>query len=95
VHFLVEIAVDLPPDLQAEKRADLLAAELQRGRELKADGSIVAIWRIPGSLRNVAIWDRQDATELHDLIASLPLYPYMRVQVTALARHPIDGDREP
>jgi muconolactone D-isomerase len=30
----------------------------------------------------------QDNDELHALLSSLPLFPYMDIQVTALARHP-------
>ena len=37
----------------------LRAAELERGRELRQAGSIEAIWRIPGGLRNVGIWQRR------------------------------------
>lgn len=90
MRFLVRIAVELPPALPAQVREDLLAAELGRGRELKAAGSIVEIWRVPGGLRNVGIWEAADATELHDLIASLPLFAYLDAEVTPLAQHPID-----
>jgi muconolactone D-isomerase len=92
MRFLVRIDVHLPPTLDPSKRERLLAAELQRGRELHAAGAIVEIWRIPGGVRNVGIWEAADATELHAVISSLPLYPYLDADVTALARHPItDG----
>ena len=81
----------LPPALDPSERERLLAAELERGRELHAAGTIVDIWRIPGGLRNVGIWEAADATELHAAISSLPLYPYLDADVTALARHPITG----
>jgi muconolactone D-isomerase len=89
MRFHVRIAVRLPPGLDPGERERLLAAELVRGRELHAAGSIVDIWRVPGGLRNIGIWEAADATELHALIASLPLYPYLEAEVTALARHPI------
>jgi len=89
MRFLVRIHVTLPPTLDASERQRLLAEELQRGRELHASGSIVDIWRVPGGLRNVGIWEAADATELHELISSLPLYPYLDAEVTPLARHPI------
>jgi muconolactone D-isomerase len=89
MRFHVRIAVRLPPDLDPGERERLLAAELARGRELHAAGSIVDIWRVPGGLRNIGIWEAADATELHALIASLPLYAYLEAEVTALARHPI------
>jgi muconolactone D-isomerase len=88
--FLVRIDVELPSTMHAEMRSKLLAAELERGRQLKTQGSIHEIWRIPGGLRNVAVWEVVDATELHELIASLPLFPYLRAEVTPLALHPVD-----
>lgn len=92
MRFHVRITVSLPPGLDPEERDRLLAAELTRGRELHAAGAIADIWRIPGRLANVGIWEAADATELHALIASLPLFPYLEAEVTALARHPItDG----
>jgi muconolactone D-isomerase len=94
VEFLVRIEVSLPPDMPDERRADLAAAELARGRELQGRGAIQRIWRLPGGLRNVGVWEAHDATELHELITSLPLYPWIRSEVTALAVHPLEaGDQ--
>jgi muconolactone D-isomerase len=67
----------------------LVAAETRRGRELMDQGVIRAIWRIPGGLRNVGIWEAVDATELHEHIASLPAYPWFAADVTPLAVHPL------
>jgi muconolactone D-isomerase len=89
MQFLVRIHVHLPPDLPAGERQALEEAELARGRELLGAGSIVSIWRIPGGLRNVGIWEARDATELHELIASLPLYRWLEADVTPLADHPL------
>lgn len=88
--FLVQIVVRLPPDMPPERRSDLLAAELERGLELKAAGTIQRIWRIPGALRNAAIWRARDADELHEAIASLPCFPWFEATVTPLAQHPVE-----
>lgn len=87
MEFLVEIDVRLPGDLGASRRAELLHAELRRGVELAKAEVIQAIWRVPGRLANRGIWSAEDATALHEAISSLPLWPYMDVVVTALARH--------
>ena len=89
VQFLVNIDVRLPGDMPPPERAELLAAERRRGRELVAAGAIVSIWRIPGGLRNVGVWEAADATALHELLASLPLFPWLAADVTALAEHPL------
>lgn len=89
MEFLVHITVALPGDMDDGERDALLAAERRRGEELVAAGSIQAIWRIPGGLRNVGVWEAADATELHELIASLPLYRWLTAEVTPLAVHPL------
>jgi len=91
MEFLVRITVRLPGDMPADERQDLLAAELRRGRELRQAGTIASIWRIPGGLRNVGIWDAPDAGALHDAIASLPCFPWIESEVIALAPHPVEG----
>jgi muconolactone D-isomerase len=90
VEFLVRIEVDLPPDLDGERLRSLMAAERARGRELVEAGHIVRIWRLPGGLRNVGVWRAGDATELHDLLMSLPTRPWFRTTVEALAVHPLE-----
>jgi muconolactone D-isomerase len=34
------------------------------------------------------VFDVSDGEELHALLMSLPLFPYMDIRVTALCRHP-------
>ena len=92
--YLVDIKVRLPGDLPTDERRRLLAAELRRGKELRANQAIQRIWRVPGALRNVGIWSATDATELHEMISSLPLFPYMEVAVTPLAVHPIESESQ-
>jgi muconolactone D-isomerase len=97
VRFLVEITVDLPEPLrdpQSTERQRLLAAELERGVELRRAGTIESIWRVPGGLRNVGIWQAVDADELHEAIRSLPLAEHLRATVTPLAKHPIEREVE-
>ena len=92
MEFLVEIAVTLPRDLDDELRLELIALERIRGTELAASGTLRAIWRVPGQFANCAIWSAPDATELHRAITSLPMWPYSKVQVTALAQHELAND---
>lgn len=94
MEFLIDITVRIPPTLPAEELAALMSEERQRGRELLESGAIRDIWRVPGALRNVAIWSAQDATELHALLTSLPLHRYCEVSVTPLAVHPLRGGPE-
>jgi muconolactone D-isomerase len=89
MQFLVQLETTLPPELPDDERAALLAAEAERGRELRRDGVIASIWRLPGRLANVGIWEVAAPDELHDAVTSLPLWRWMTVTVTPLARHPL------
>lgn len=95
MQFLVEIVVAFPAELRdpgSTRRGELLAQELERGVQLRRAGSIERIWRVPGGLRNVGVWSAADATKLHELIASLPLYPWIEARVTPLAEHPVERE---
>ena len=89
--YLVRIDVALPDTMSEDELTHLMAAERARGRELRAGGTIQRIWRLPGGLRNVAIWQANGATELHALITTLPTYRYCTVEVQALATHPLEA----
>ncbi len=89
MEFLVSIEISLLPG-GAVDSARLYAAEAARARELAAKGIIRRLWRVPGRRANWGLWEAKDATTLHQAISSLPLYPYMDVEVRPLARHASD-----
>lgn len=92
MEFLVRIDVALPGEMPEAQRAELVAAERAYGLELRRRGTIKRVWRIPGGIRNVGIWEAQDATEVHEAIVGLPMFPWLQAEVTALARHPLEQD---
>jgi muconolactone delta-isomerase len=91
MEFLVRIQLSLPPDMDPAARTELLEQERARGFELKQEGMIVRIWRIPGRLANVGIWRAPDATALHEAIASLPVFPWIDADVVPLAVHYLEA----
>jgi muconolactone D-isomerase len=92
--YLVEISVNLPPQMPVEERSALLESERDRGAELRAEGTIESIWRIPGRLANVGLWRAASPTALHEAITSLPVWPWTEVRVTPLANHQLTRDPE-
>jgi muconolactone D-isomerase len=90
VEFLVRIDIRTPADLAPERLADLQQAETARAAELIAAGSLRRIWRLPGRRSNVSLYEAPDATALHEALSSLPLFPYMEIEVQALAVHPLE-----
>lgn len=87
MEYLVEIDIKVPTDIGPDERSCLFGQEAIRGMELAKSGHLRAVWRVPGRHANRAIWSAGSATELHECITSLPLWPYMDVTVIPLARH--------
>ena len=88
--FAVRMDVHLPPDIDPDARAALLAREKAYSQDLQQAGKWPHIWRIVGQYANLSIFDVTDGGELHDILWNLPLFPYMRIEVTPLAGHPSD-----
>jgi muconolactone D-isomerase len=96
VLFHVEMDVRMPPELAPEIADRLRATERARSQELQRSGKWRHLWRIAGRYANISVFDVDDPAELHELLSTLPLFPYMTITVTALCRHPSsirDDDR--
>jgi muconolactone D-isomerase len=86
--FHVTITVRVPPDIDPEKVRELSEREHERAAELQHQGKWLHLWRIAGQWANVSIFKVDDPGELHEILESLPLRPYMDVEVSALCKHP-------
>ncbi len=86
--YCVEMSVEIPPDADAAKIDRLKADEKQRSQDLQRQGKWPHLWRVAGRYANISILDCADADDLHATLSSLPLFPYMDIVVTPLARHP-------
>ncbi|WP_350278374.1 muconolactone Delta-isomerase [Kribbella sp. HUAS MG21] len=86
--FHVRMDVHLPRDLDPTVRAGLVARERERAIELQKAGVWPELWRIVGQYANISIFDVESNDQLHEILSSLPLFPYMTIEVTPLARHP-------
>jgi muconolactone D-isomerase len=86
--FHVSIAVRLPRDLDADKIKELSEREHKRAADLQREGKWLHLWRVAGKWANVSIFKVDSPAELHDILESLPLRPYMDVEVSALCKHP-------
>jgi muconolactone D-isomerase len=88
MEFLVRAENRLPLDTPEEERDRLRKAERARAQELRDAGVLKRLWRVPGSTSWLGLFEAPDATELHDALVSLPLFPWLAVSVEALATHP-------
>jgi muconolactone D-isomerase len=86
--FHVYIRVRIPHDADPEQVKKLGEQEHERAKVLQEQGKWLHLWRVAGKFANVSIFDVESPAELHEIVNSLPLYPFMEVDVTALCRHP-------
>lgn len=86
--FQVRMDVDIPRDLDPAEREDVVARERAYSQELQRGGEWPHIWRIVGLYSNISIFDVDSNARLHEILSGLPLFPYMRIEVTALTEHP-------
>ncbi len=66
----------------------LKAEEKARAQDLQRAGTWIHLWRIAGQYSNISVFDVADHDELHAILSTLPLFPFMQVEVMPLARHP-------
>ena len=86
--FQVKMDVQIPLDMPIEKASEIKAIEKAYSQNLQRQGKWRHIWRITGQYSNISIFDVESNEELHNILQGLPLYPYMKIQVTALNQHP-------
>jgi len=86
--FHVNMEVRIPPGADPDKIKQLGALEHERASKLQLQGKWLHLWRVVGKFANVSVFEVESPAELHDILSSLPFYPFMKVEVTALCRHP-------
>lgn len=94
--FKVEMTVRLPATLAAAEADALKATEREVAQGLMRQGIWRHLWRVAGRYANVSIFDVDSVEQLHATLSTLPLFPYMDIEVVPLCRHPSsirDDDR--
>ena len=92
--YHVRMDVRPPHDVDPERFERLKAEEKAKAQELQRSGKWRHLWRIAGLYSNISIFDVADHDELHAILSGLPLFPFMEITVTPLARHPSAIDSE-
>lgn len=90
MEFLVKVEQHIAPDADAETMSAVKAAEFERATELVDAGTLTRVWRIPGRRALYCLYDVDGPDELHDVLSTLPLFPWLDIEVTALAGHRLD-----
>ncbi|CAG9173683.1 muconolactone Delta-isomerase [Cupriavidus pampae] len=86
--FLVRMDVQVPHDLPADAFEEIKAREKAYSQDLQRQGKWQALYRVVGEYANYSVFDVESNDELHTLLSALPLFRYMKLHVTPLAKHP-------
>lgn len=86
--YHVRMDVRPPHGIDPAEFERLKAEEKARAHELQRSGEWVHLWRIAGQYSNFSVFDVESHDELHAILSTLPLFPFMEISVTPLARHP-------
>lgn len=93
MEYLVEFWITIPEGTAAAERERRIAREGTRVAELAAQGHVLRVWKpLPddGRRQAIGLYRAAGDDELHAILESLPLRPWMQISVTALAEHPND-----
>jgi muconolactone D-isomerase len=87
--FLVRVDIDTGAESD-QRVAELRTVEAKRTSELVDSGRLAALWKVPEMWAYYGIWRAHDTAELNHLLDSLPLRPFMTVDIQPLNDHPSD-----
>jgi muconolactone D-isomerase len=88
--------VNLPSTMPEAQSSILKRDEKAMAQGLQASGKWRHLWRIAGQYANISVFDVASVDELHATLSALPLFPYMKIEILPLCRHPSsmhDDDR--
>ena len=86
--FLARMDVHFPESMSSEELASYQEREQKYSHGLQSDGRMFAIWRVVGEYANYSVFDVEDNDTLHEVLSGFPMYRYMDIKVTPLAKHP-------
>jgi muconolactone D-isomerase len=86
--YLVRMDVNIPLDMPKERADAIKAEEREYSQQLQRDGRWAHLWRVVGEYSNYSVFEVADNDELQTLLSGLPLFPFMDIKVTPLAKHP-------
>ena len=85
--FLVHFARSSTP-VPAGEQAAIADRERDRAAELQREGVWRHLWRVTGRPENVGVFEVDSNDHLHEVLSSLPMFPYADITITPLSAHP-------
>ena len=96
MEFLVDMVTTVPDGATDAEIDAIRIREAARSRELAAQGHLLRLWRPPvdaDEWRTWGLFQAADATELENVLSSMPLRAWRHDAVTPLTAHPSDPAR--
>lgn len=93
MEFLADMRTYVPEGTPDSEVDDTKTREAVRAGELAASGHLLRLWKPPvepGEWRTIGLWRAENEAELQALLTTLPLHPWMKVELTPLTPHPND-----
>jgi muconolactone delta-isomerase len=93
MEYLVTMTTHVPDGTPGQAVDDVRAREAAHSRDLATNGHLLRLWRPPlqpGEWRTLGLFAADDAGQLQQTLASMPLKIWRTDQVTPLAPHPND-----
>jgi muconolactone D-isomerase len=98
MEFLTDMVTTVPDGTPPDVVADTKKREATRARELTQQRHLLRLWKPPtvaGEWRTLGLFAADDERQLQQILASLPLHAWMKVDVVPLTPHPSDPGSEP
>jgi muconolactone D-isomerase len=94
MRFLLNIQAHLPGEWTAVQREELVHRETEHAAALMKKKVLRRIFRIVGQTANFSIWETETPEELHAVLRTLPMYPFLKITVTPIIKHPVEEHYE-
>ena len=88
--FLTTFTLVIPTGTPASLVDETKAREARCARQLAGQGRLLRLWLLPEEGRSLGLWRASRESEMHEILASLPLAGWLTIETLALSRHPSD-----
>ena len=86
--FMARMKVNWPRDIDPQEAQALTTAERQYSARLQRSGKWKHLWRTTGYFGNISIFEVDSHEEMHEILANLPFFPFIDLELVPLSAHP-------
>ncbi|ADU35148.1 Muconolactone delta-isomerase [Variovorax paradoxus EPS] len=89
MQFMLNIDFTMPAHFTPQEALALRGLENAHALALMEQKVLLGIWRVVGRTSNFSLWQAPTLEALHATLSALPMFPFMKIQVTPLIEHPV------